>query len=71
MKDWTGNKKSTFLTLGASSHSEHNREENDYYATESRAIDKLFYALGSDLSASVWECACGEGFCWNYGTQMV
>ncbi len=54
-------KKSTFTTLGASSHSEHNREENDYYATESRAIDKLFNALGGDLSNSVWECACGEG----------
>ena len=60
-KDWTGNKKSTFSTLGASSHSEHDRQIDDYYATESRAIDKLFYALGSDLSASVWECACGEG----------
>ena len=34
-KDWIGNKKSTFSTLGASNHSEHNREENVYYATES------------------------------------
>ena len=33
-KDWIGNKKSTFSTLGASSHSEHDRQVDDYYATE-------------------------------------
>ena len=60
-KDWTGNKKSTFITLGASSHSEHTRAENDYYATEPKTINKLFNVLGSDLAASIWECACGEG----------
>ena len=31
MKDWTGNKKSTFVTLGASNHSEGEREVNDFY----------------------------------------
>ena len=29
MKDWTGNQKSTFVTLGASNHSEKDRETND------------------------------------------
>ena len=32
-KDWTGNGKSIFTTLGASNHTEKEREINDYYAT--------------------------------------
>ena len=32
--DWIGNNKSTFSTLGASSHSNTERESNDYYATD-------------------------------------
>ena len=32
MKDWTGNQKSIFVTLGANNHCEHERENNDYYA---------------------------------------
>ena len=31
-KDWTGNQTSIYKTLGASSHSEKDREENDFYA---------------------------------------
>lgn len=58
-KDWTGNKKSTFTTLGASSHSEREREKNDYYATEPRVIRELFEV--EKFSSLVWECACGEG----------
>ena len=41
MKDWTGNSKTTFVQLGASSHSAEEREENDYYATDPSAIDDL------------------------------
>lgn len=59
MKDWTGNKKSTFTTLGASSHSDHEREANDYYATEPRVIDELFER--ENFTDTIWECACGEG----------
>jgi len=59
MKDWTGNKKSIFTTLGASSHSDHEREKNDYYATEPRVIDELFEK--ENFSDNIWECACGEG----------
>lgn len=40
-KDWTGNKKTTFVTLGASNHTDHDRAEHDYYATEPKAIDEL------------------------------
>lgn len=58
-KDWVGNRKTTFTTLGASSHSDHEREENDYYATEPRVIDELFNV--ENFSNTIWEPACGEG----------
>ena len=45
MKDWIGNKKSTFVTLGASNHTEKEREKNDFYATQPEAIDKLVGAI--------------------------
>ena len=35
-KDWTGSKKTTFVTLGASNHTDHDRAEYDYYATTMR-----------------------------------
>lgn len=59
-KDWVGNKKSTFVTLGASSHSTTSRHEHDYYATDPRAIDALntFLPLANK---EVWEPACGGG----------
>lgn len=40
-KDWTGNGKSIFTTLGASNHTEKEREINDYYATDPIAVDAL------------------------------
>lgn len=40
-KDWGGNKRTTYAQLGASNHSEGERESNDFYATDSIAIDKL------------------------------
>lgn len=58
-KDWTGNKNSTFVTLGASNHVEHDRAEHDYYATEPKAAE-LLLEIEPDLSDSIWECACGE-----------
>ena len=39
MKDWTGNSKTTFVTLGASSHSESDREENDLYHTDRHSLE--------------------------------
>lgn len=58
-KDWIGNKTTTFATLGASSHSKHEREQNDYYATDPSAVDPLIPFL--PINRHVWECACGEG----------
>lgn len=59
MKDWTGNKKSTFVTLGASNHTDKERESNDFYATDPIAIDKLVKVM--QLPQKIWECACGTG----------
>lgn len=59
MKDWTGNKKSTYVQLGASNHTDKEREENDYYATDPIAINKLLTQF--TLPSHIWECACGCG----------
>lgn len=64
MKDWIGNKKSTFVTLGASNHSEHERENDDYYATDPKALEIFLNKIEKDgikLHKNIWECACGEG----------
>ena len=59
MKYWTGNGNSIFKTLGASNHTEKERQNDDYYATDPIAIDKLASAFR--IPEVVWECACGEG----------
>ena len=58
-KDWTGNCKSTYITLGASNHTEKERQNEDYYATDPIAIDGLKKVF--DIPKGVWECSCGEG----------
>ena len=60
MKDWNGNGNSIFKTLGASNHTDKEREENDFYATSPISIDKL-YKTGELTCKNIWECACGEG----------
>jgi len=57
-KDWTGNKNSVYKTLGASSHTKEDREENDYYATNPEAVHIL---LENESFTRVLEPACGEG----------
>ena len=58
-KDWSGNSNSIYKTLGASNHTEKEREGNDYYATEPKAVMLLLEQ--EKFSQWVWECACGEG----------
>ena len=58
-KDWTGNQTSIYKTLAASNHTEKYREENDYYATEPKAIDLLCQV--EKFHEWVLEPACGEG----------
>lgn len=58
-KDWTGNKKSTYITLGASNHTDKERQTEDFYATDKVAIDGLKSVW--EIPQNIWECACGEG----------
>lgn len=46
-----------FKSLGASNHTENEREKNDYYATDPLAIDELLKK--ETLNHNIWECACG------------
>lgn len=56
--DWTGNKKSIFGALGASSHTEGERQKEDYYATHPKAAELLLKL--ETFNKNIWECACGE-----------
>lgn len=49
-----------FRLVGASNHTDKEREINDYYATPPEAIDYLLSG-GADLAQDLWECACGGG----------
>lgn len=59
MKDWNGNTKATFTMMGASNHSEKERQAEDFYATPPGAIDDLFKQ--EKFSKVIWEPACGMG----------
>ena len=53
-------RKGDFTTLGATAHSDEEREENDFYATDPKALELFLDQTGIELR-NVWECACGEG----------
>ena len=57
-KDWTGNKASVFSTLGAIHYAQEEREENDYYATDPKAMELLL--AEEEFAPLIWEPACGE-----------
>lgn len=58
MKDWKGNRNSIFKTLGASNHTDKERQTQDYYATDPIAAELLLKE--EKFSHNIWECACGE-----------
>lgn len=58
-KDWTGNYNSIYKTIGASNHTDKEREKDDYYATEPKAIELLLQEEKFDKD--IWECAVGGG----------
>ena len=58
-KDCIGNQKSIYTTLGASNHTDKERQQHDYYATEPKAMELLL--TEESFHPVVWECACGEG----------
>ena len=58
-RDWKGGSASTFKTIGASNHCEHERADKDYYATEPAATDWLCRIEHFD--GPILEPSCGEG----------
>lgn len=61
-KDWVGNKNSIYKTLGASNHTDKEREDNDFYATDPKALRLFLEKLKEDnivLNKYIWECASG------------
>lgn len=48
-----------FKNLGASNHSDGERQSEDYYATAPLAAELLLEVM-PELN-NIWECACGEG----------
>ena len=51
--------KSIYATIGASNHSGNNRADDDYYATDPRAMEELLKF--EVFHRNVWEPACGGG----------
>lgn len=58
-KDWTGNGHSIYTTLGASNHTDKEREQHDFYATEPKAAELLLEL--EQFDNNIWEPACGDG----------
>lgn len=57
--DWTGDSRSIYMSLGASNHTAEERETNDFYATEPKALELLLEL--ESFKSDIWECACGAG----------
>lgn len=58
-KDWTGDKKSVYTIIGANNHTNTIREENDYYATDPKAVKMLLDK--EHFNKYILEPACGQG----------
>lgn len=57
--DWTGDKNSVYKIIGSSQHSNQERVEHDFYATDPATIDAL--VKHEHLPMQVLEPACGSG----------
>lgn len=58
-QDWSGDANSVYKIIGASNHSNKNRADDDYYATDPKAVEELLKR--EKFSHYVWEPACGGG----------
>lgn len=48
-----------FTVIGSSNHTNKERQPDDYYATEPKAMEVLLE--NESFSHTIWECACGGG----------
>ena len=55
------NQKSVFSCIGASNHSDYEREKNDYYSTDASAITLLHKHNLLDKDVPYYETAVGGG----------
>lgn len=55
--DWIGNKISSYVMNGCSNHSDKERQNEDYYATDPRAVEELLKK--ESFQHPIWENACG------------
>lgn len=58
-KDWVGGSAAVFKTLGASNHTDTDRQREDYYATEPKATEWLCKL--ERFEGRILEPSCGEG----------
>ena len=58
-KDWTGDGHSVYTTIGASNHTDDERETNDFYATSPKAVRYLLELETFDKN--ILEPCCGNG----------
>ena len=58
-RDWTGNQRGVFSVIGASNHSLTERQSDDFYATEPRAVEMLLEL--EKFSHRILEPSCGAG----------
>ena len=58
-KDWVGNANSLYKIIGASNHTDKEREQNDFYATEPITIDKLSKVF--EIPKFIIEISAGNG----------
>ena len=72
-KDWTGNKRSTFVTLGASNHTDKERQHEDYYATDPIAAKLLLEVenFGGGFGSVLVERSTWQRYLRMQGTRCV
>lgn len=58
-KDWSGGRASVFKTIGASNHTDHERQSEDYYATD--PIAATWLCKLEHFDGPILEPSCGEG----------
>ena len=58
-KDWTGNEKTVCTIIGASNHTDKERERHDFYATDPKALE--LFVPKFNLHHKIWEPSCGQG----------
>ncbi|MFG6329284.1 MAG: hypothetical protein K1W06_07415 [Lachnospiraceae bacterium] len=51
-RDWTGNVKSIFVCNGVNNHTDEERQADDYYATEPKAVKLLLER--ESFNADIW-----------------